>query len=53
MDQLYKALKSANETDDVLLRLIKKGPAPMLNFSITTAVSISVYIFFIYIFNCL
>ena len=50
MDQLYKALKSANETDDVLLRLIKKGPAPMLNFSITTAVSISVLHFlFLYI----
>ncbi|EIM24119.1 hypothetical protein WALSEDRAFT_59100 [Wallemia mellicola CBS 633.66] len=36
MEQLYRAIKSAHETDDVLLRLMKKGAIPTLNLSIST-----------------
>ncbi|EOR01538.1 60S ribosomal protein L12 [Wallemia ichthyophaga EXF-994] len=36
MEHLFRAIKSAHESDNVLLRLMKKGAIPTLNLSIST-----------------
>ena len=36
MEHLYRAIKSAQDTDNVLMRLMKKGVTPTLSLSIDT-----------------